>query len=46
MTIVLTSGERLIIPTQIPATFLEALSAAKVDALKQQRSTPVIREEL
>lgn len=44
--IVLTSGEKLLLSTQIPATFVEALSAAKVDSLKKERVKPVVREEI
>jgi len=44
--VVLKSGEKLMIPSQIPATFIEALSAAKVDSLKKEQVRPVIREEI
>ena len=44
--IVLTSGERLTLPSQILVTFVEALAAAKVDSLKKERVALVVREEI
>lgn len=44
--IVLSSGEKLSLPSQIPATFVEALSAARVDALKKEPVRTVVREEI
>lgn len=44
--IVLTSGEKLVLPTQIPAIFIEALSTAKADSLKKEQVRQVIREEI
>lgn len=46
VTIVLADGERLTLPTGLQASFLEALSAAKVASVKQERAATVLREEL
>lgn len=47
VTFVLISGERLTIPTRIPATLVKALAEARVDSVKQQQqAAPVVREEL
>ena len=45
--IILASGEKLTIPTRDQAAFLEALSTAKVDSVRQERAAPQpVREEL
>lgn len=46
VTVVLSSGERLTVPTQHRASFLEALSAAKVDSVKREREATAAREEI
>lgn len=46
VTIVLSSGERLTLPTRLQVDFLEALSAAKVDTVKQERAAMARREEI
>jgi hypothetical protein len=46
VTLLLSDGRRLNVPTELQPAFLQALSMAKVDSVKQVRAATVIREEL
>lgn len=46
VTIVLEDGRRLTVPTRRQPELLAALSAAKVDSVRQERAASVVREEL